>query len=270
MMRLVYLNLERFCATFTRCLIAVSKATIEKGLAYRIASKDKFALIYNGIALEDFRRSVDRQRAALELGLDPNCKFVGMIARLDKQKNPLDFIRAAAIVVKAYPNVQFLIAGEGSLRTECEDHIDDLGLRGKFFLLGFRTDIAEILPLLNMVVSSSLWEGLPVVFQEAMSAGKAIVANDVDGARDVVAHGETGYLVTPHHPEEMALRILYLLNNESLCSAMGDRAQQHSEYFSQERMVENIESLYEELLSIHPAQLTNQSADRPVKVPQSV
>lgn len=246
----LYLILERICALFTDRLIAVSAPTIQKGLAYRICKEEKFALIYNGINLERFRQKVDRQKVFSDLGLDPECKIVGMIARLDQQKNPLDFIRAAGIVVKKYPKVQFLIAGDGSLRSECEGLIDQLDLQGTFFLLGYRDDINKIMPVLTLTVLSSLWEGLPVVFQEAMSAGKPTVANDVDGARDVIIDGETGYLVTPHQPEEMAERILYLLNNDVICHEMGLTAQKYSERFSGKRMVENITSLYRELSKI--------------------
>jgi glycosyltransferase involved in cell wall biosynthesis len=245
--RMLYLTLERICALFTDRLIAVSAPTIQKGLAYRICREEKFALIYNGINLEKFRQPVDRHKVILDLGLNPECKIVGMIARLDQQKNPLDFIQAAAIVVKQYPKVQFLIAGEGVLRSECESLIDELDLQGTFFLLGYRDDISKIISVLSFTVLSSLWEGLPVVFQEAMSAGKPTVANDVDGARDVIINGETGYLVTPHRPEEMAERILYLLNNDAICYEMGVTAQKHSERFSGQQMVENIASLYREL-----------------------
>jgi glycosyltransferase involved in cell wall biosynthesis len=90
---------------------------------------------------------------------------------------------------------------------------------------------------------------LPIAFLEAMSAGKPIVANDVDGVKDVVINGETGFLVTPHQPSEMAERILYLLNNETICNEMAHVAQQRSSYFSVQRMVGQIESLYKELHS---------------------
>jgi glycosyltransferase involved in cell wall biosynthesis len=250
-MRMIYLGLERLCARFTTRMIAVSRPTIQKGLAYGICPEDKFALIYNGIHLKNFRKPNAGRQTYLELGLEPDNKVVGMIGRLERQKNPLDFIRAAGIVVKKYPEVQFIIAGEGSLRSECEDLIDELNLRRNFFLLGFRDDIDTILPILTMLVSSSLWEGLPVVFQEAMSAGKPIVANNVDGASDVILHGETGYLVTPRQPQEMAERILCLLSNDKLCDEMGYRAREYSERFSSERMVEQIASLYTELLAGH-------------------
>lgn len=247
--RMLYLTLERLSARFTNRMIAVSRPDIQKGLAYRIGGEDKFTLIHNGIDLEKFRQPVDDQQMRSELGLDPDCKLVGMIGRLDKQKNPLDFIRAAAIVTKSYSKVQFLVVGDGSLRPECERLINELNLNEKLFLLGYRNDVARILSILTITAMSSLWEGLPIAFLEAMSAGKPIVANDVDGASDVVVDGETGFLVPPHQPSEMAERILYLLDNETLCNEMGHVAQQRSNYFSVQRMVGQIEALYKELYS---------------------
>lgn len=248
MMKMLYVGVERFFATFSNRLIAVSRPNIEKGLAYKICREDKFALIYNGIPLEKFQQQVDKRAVCLELGLDPECKLVGMIGRLDKQKNPLDFIRAAAIVAANYPKVQFVIAGDGPLRQECESLIKELNLSGKFFLLGYRNDINKIYPILALTALSSLWEGLPVVFQESMTAGKPIVANNVDGARDVITDGKTGYLVTLRQPQEMADRILSLLNNEELCLQMGVSAKLISEQFSSEGMIKQIESLYFDLL----------------------
>jgi len=247
--RRLYLTLERFCAKFTDRIITVAEPDIQKGLNQGIGKKDKFTLINNGIDLEKFRQDVDAQQVRSELGLDPECKLVGMVGRLDEQKNPLDLIRAAAIVTKSYPKVQFLVVGDGSLRPDCERLINELNLKDKFFLLGFRNDVPRILPILTITAMSSLWEGLPLAFLEAMSAGKPIVANDIDGASDVVVNGETGFLVTPRQPQEMAGRILALLNDETLCNEMGRVARQRSDYYSLPRMLGKIESLYKELHS---------------------
>lgn len=248
MTKMLYVNSERFSATFTNRLIAVSKPNIEKGLAYKICQENKFKLIYNGIPLEKFQKQVNKSEVCSDLGLDPECKIIGMIGRLDKQKNPLDFIRTASMVIKKYPKVQFVIAGDGPLRSECENLIRELNLTEKFFLLGYRNDIDKIYPILTLTALSSLWEGLPVVFQESMIAGKPIVANNVDGAQDVIIDGETGYLVSPHQPQEMADRILALLHNEELCTQMGLAAKKLAEQYSSEGMINQIETLYLELL----------------------
>lgn len=246
--RVLYLNLERLCARFTNRLIVVSKTDIHKGLDYRIAKEEKFALIYNGIDQEKFEHSVDEQQIREELGLKPDSDLVGMVGRLDEQKNPLDFIRAAAIVSESYDNVQFVFIGDGPLREDSENLIRELGLPGKFFLLGYRDDVTKIMPILKITALSSLWEGLPIVFLEALCAGKPIVANDVDGAKEIVIDGETGYLVTPGAPSEMAEKLLALLNDESLCRDMEGIAKNRSGYYSVERMVAEIEQLYKDQL----------------------
>ena len=251
--RMLYLWLERLCARFTDRIITVCKLDMQKGLTNRIAGEDKFAVIYNGIELAQFRQPVDEQQLRSDLGLDPACKLVGMIGRLDKQKNPLDFIRAAAIVTKAYPNVQFVIVGDGSLRPQCERLIAEFDLEDKVRLLGYRNDVAKILSIMTLTAMSSLWEGLPFAFLESMSAAKPIVANDVDGAREVVIDGETGFLVTPHQPAEMAERILFLLNNEAICNRMGHLAQERSDDFSTPRMLEQVMCLYDELMFVSPS-----------------
>jgi exopolysaccharide biosynthesis polyprenyl glycosylphosphotransferase len=246
-MRKLYLTLEQICAKFTDRIITVSEPDIQKGLNQGIGTKDKFTLINNGIDLQKFRQEVDDKQVRLKLGLDPESKLVGMVGRLDEQKNPLDLIKAAAIVTKSYPKVQFLIIGDGSLRPDCEQLITELNLKDKFFLLGFRNDVPRILPIVTITAMSSLWEGLPLAFLEAMSAGKPIVANDIDGASDVVINGETGFLVPPRQPQAMAERILTLLKDETLCNEMGQTAQQRSDYFSLPRMLGTVESLYKEL-----------------------
>ena len=114
--------------------------------------------------------------------------------------------------------------------------------------MGYRNDIDKIYPILTLTALSSLWEGLPVVFQESMIAGKPIVANDVDGARDVINDGKTGYLVPPRQPQKMADRIAALLNDEELCDQMGQTAKLLAKQFSSKGMIKQIESLYLELL----------------------
>ncbi|MGH9877602.1 MAG: glycosyltransferase, partial [Nitrososphaerales archaeon] len=170
LIQLLYVNLERLCARFTNRMIVVSRPDIQKGLAHRIGREDKYTLIYNGIDLERFRQPVNDKQMHKKLGLDPGCKLVGMIGRLDGQKNPLDFIRAAAIVVSRYPKVQFVIVGDGSLRPKCERLIDELNLKENVFLLGYRNDVPRIISMLTITAMSSLWEGLPIAFLESMSA----------------------------------------------------------------------------------------------------
>ena len=99
-----------------------------------------------------------------------------------------------------------------------------------------------------LIVMTSRWAGLPVALVEAMSAGKEMVANDVDGVSEVVIDGETGSLVPPHRPEDTARRILQIRNDENLRRRMERAALERSERFSVKRMGAEAEAFYRQLI----------------------
>ena len=156
-------------------------------------------------------------------------------------------LEALASIVSQHHEVHAILIGDGPLREDLQLQTKELQLDQHMHFLGNQNNVPGLLAASDLFVLPSLWEGLPLVFLESMTAGIPIVANNVDGAGDVVIDGETGYLVTPHNPEQMATYILCLLNNEELCKQMGHVAVQRSRYFSTQRMVEQIESLYKEL-----------------------
>lgn len=246
--RTLYIGLESLCAGFTDRLIAVSSLTMNQGLQQRIGHKEQYEVIYNGIDLDRFKIQFDQKDKLKELGLPQRGRIIGLIGRLDPQKNPFDFIRAARIVKEREGNAYFVIVGEGKLRSECELLIRELGLGESVFLLGYRTDIDEILPHLSITVLSSLWEGLPVVIQESFAAGKPVISTDVGGVRDIVRHGHNGFLVSPGDYQGIANHILELLHDRTLLARMSGAAKGSADRFSVGQMTRRIEDLYLELL----------------------
>ena len=146
-----------------------------------------------------------------------------MISCLKPQKSPLDYIRCANIVIKQFPQAKFLLVGDGSLRPKVERLINKLGLSRNVLLLGWRRDIPEIMQCLDVVALTSRWEGLPVVFLEAMASSKPIVATDVDGASEVIREGYNGYLASGGDYKTMALRVCHLLGNPENAKEMGQK-----------------------------------------------
>ena len=121
------------------------------------------------------------------------------------------------------------------------------GLEESVRLLGWRRDIPSILHILDVLAHTSLWEGLPRVFPQAMAAGIPIVATSVDGAPEAVEHGVTGYLVEPGDMEAMARHVVHLLRNPDEAAAMGARGKKRVGEFDIEKMVRQQEKLYLEL-----------------------
>jgi glycosyltransferase involved in cell wall biosynthesis len=146
----------------------------------------------------------------------PEGVLIGSVGRLDTQKGYEDLVRAARIVIDARPTVRFAIAGAGPLRARLESLVAELDLVDRFHLLGFRDDVPTFLAALDLFVSSSLWEGLPLVVLEAMLLGKAVVATDVGGNAEIMIPGQTGDLVPPGKPDAMAAALLASLGQKDM------------------------------------------------------
>jgi glycosyltransferase involved in cell wall biosynthesis len=138
--------------------------------------------------------------------------LIGSVGRLDPQKGYDLLVRAARCIIDQRPEVRVLIVGEGPMRTELEGLIRSLSLSGLVQLCGFRNDIPDFISALDLFVSSSRWEGLPIALVEAMLLKRPVVATDVGGVSEVVKPGETGYLLPPGDPNVLAKCVLQALD----------------------------------------------------------
>jgi len=243
--RRLYIALERLAARWTNHVIAVAQADLDEGVALGLFSRERSSLIRSGIEIARYSGSgLDRDAAFRALGFDPARPLVGMVACLKPQKNPVDFVRAAALVAGSVPEAQFLIAGDGVLRPAVEDEVRRSGLEGRLRLLGWRRDVAAIIPCLDVLVLTSLWEGLPRVFSQAMAAGRPVVAYRVDSAPEAVTEGVTGHLVAPGDFAGAAARIAELLLDPARASRMGAAGRERVAEFDADLMVRKQEELY--------------------------
>ena len=181
-----------------------------------------------------------------EWRLPEGAPVVAFVGRLDRQKNPLLLLRAAARVVREAPETVFAFAGTGRLETQCRAEADRLGLSGSVRWLGWLPDTRPLLARMDLVALPSSWEGMPNVILEAMACGKPAVATNVGGCPELIVEGETGFLVPPGDEAALADRILRLLRDAALRQRLGAAAHERVEReFSITAMVEKNESLYE-------------------------
>jgi len=140
------------------------------------------------------------------------------------------------------------MAGDGELRPQVEEAIREAGIGSHITLLGWHKDMPEFYRNLDVVVLTSLWEGLPCVFSEAMAGELPIVATNVDGAREAIRDGENGYLHQPHDTEGMAQSVLRLAADSELRRTMGSRGKSRVMEFDISTSVAALESAYKECL----------------------
>ena len=242
-------TVERWVASLTTQFFVVSEANRRLGVSLDIFKPECSIVIRSGVDLEAIRQvSVDVDAKRRALGIDPGIPLVGMIGPLKPQKSPQDFVRVAAIVYQVLPTVRFLLVGDGELRGVVEHSVEQLGLKHVVWLLGWRRDIPEILRCLNVFVLTSLWEGLPRVYLEALSSGVPVVGTRVDGAEEIVRDGINGYLVEPGDVQALADRVVYLLSHPEVAANMGKQGQAIPHEFDIHVMVRRQEQEYDALL----------------------
>lgn len=249
--RRLLIGAERSAAKVTTKFFAVSRANRAEGIAEGLFSPDQCLVIRSGIDIHAIQNTaVDTDAKKRELGFNPAQPLIGMVASMKPQKAPLDLIRAAALVQRAHPNVGVVVVGDGELRPAVEAEADRLGVSARMKLLGWRRDVWEILRCLDVFVLTSLWEGLPRVYLEALTAGVPVVGTRVDGADEVIRNGENGYLVDPGDVAGIAARVQWLLDDRDARAAMGRRAAASlSMEFDIYEMVRRQEQEYDRLIA---------------------
>ncbi|HEY7934073.1 MAG TPA: glycosyltransferase [Solirubrobacteraceae bacterium] len=186
-----------------------------------------------------------------ELGIEPEAPVIGSVGSLFPVKAFDVLLRATALLTRDRPQLQVLIAGEGTQHEALMALARELGVSGSVRFLGRRNDIPEVLRALNIAVCCSLSEGSPLSVMEYMRAGLPVVASAVGGVPDLIEAGVHGLLVAPSDPQALAAALAELLGDPERARTMGVRAyeRQRAE-FDLELMVRRIEGLYEELLSV--------------------
>jgi glycosyltransferase involved in cell wall biosynthesis len=191
--------------------LAVGGAVAAEAVRRGIAPPDRLRVINPAIEPPGVPSSpAVRDTARRRLGVPVGCKIVGTVGRMDYQKAPENFIDA--VVALGRPDVYAVWIGDGPLRSEVERRARRRGLDGRFICVGHRNDVAELLPGLDVFALASRYEGLPCAVAEAMSAGVPVVATAVNAVPELVLPGETGILVSPERPDQLAVAIGHLLD----------------------------------------------------------
>jgi glycosyltransferase involved in cell wall biosynthesis len=248
--RSLYIALERFTAKWTTKLFLVSYANADKAEKCGMVRRGDWVLARDSIAVNEFLQPHPRRQKLRSWRVPEDKVIVGMIACLKPQKSPEDFIEIAARVLKQTDRAHFVIAGDGELRGSVEERIRLHGIEASVTLLGWQNEkeMPEIYRNLDIVVLTSLWEGLPCVFSEAMACELPVVATNVDGAREAIVEAENGFLHQPHDIERMAQSVLKLVADSAMRQKMGQNGKKRVMEFDIGTSVDTVESTYQEYL----------------------
>ena len=214
----------------------------------------KMVLIPNGVREDALRPAGDGRAKRRELGLPPDTPVIGAVSRLAWKKGIRHLIEATPHILESSPNAHVVIAGDGPLRAELEANADALGVRDRVLFLGSRSDTIELMAAFDVFVLPSVVEGMSNALLEAMAVGRPVVVTDVGGNPEVAVDGETGLVVPPADPPQLAASIVKLLEAPELAAEMGAAGRRRVlEHYQIDVMTRRIEALYEELLTAKAA-----------------
>ena len=208
---------ERMANHFTDMRIAVSKDIRALCIEREKTPPEKFAYIPNAVDADDYVVSKEKsQEKKREIGLGDDDLVIGTVARLNFAKALEYMLQAFAMVRETLPNAKCLIVGDGELREDLENWAKKLGIKDSTLFLGARTDIPELLSVMDVFVLSSITEGTPVSLLEAVVARIPSVATDVGGIPEVIENSVTGILVPSRDKDRLAQGIIGLLSDDVL------------------------------------------------------
>jgi glycosyltransferase involved in cell wall biosynthesis len=258
-----FVQVERYLASKSDAIIAISEQQRKELVEdFRIAPNEKFRVVPLGFDLDRFQTNQEQKRIQFrtEFGVGDDEIAIGITGRLVPVKNHGLFLTALKHVLsQSSRRLKAFIIGDGETRGDLEQQASALGISftierdtthpHPLVFTSWRSDIDVINAGLDIICLTSFNEGTPVSLIEAQAANKPIVSTRVGGIGDIVAEGETGLLSGIHDTEGFCTNLLQLVENEGLRRQMGATSSQYVlERFSYQRLVKDMDALYNELL----------------------
>ena len=216
-------------------VVAVSEE-VRRRLLRSGVQRSRVQLIRNGVSVPPEAADLSAERGALR---------VGLVGRLAREKGVDVFLRAVSLLAAKHPSASFLVAGEGPDRPALQALLRELGLTTRVSLAGQQTDMPAFYRSLDLLVSASRQEGLPMAMLEGMAAGLPVVATAVGEVPQVVAAEQTGLLVPPDAPEALSVAMDRLLLDRDLRLGFGEAGRRRVvEHFSAKRMTTDYLEVY--------------------------
>lgn len=241
----LYYPVEKFLSRFTDGLITINKEDYRRAQRFHAG---KTVLIPGvGIDLDKFQKQEPtRQKIRDKFGIPEDKIILMSVGELTKRKNHIVVIEALACL-KEY-DILYVICGDGPLKAQLRAKAEELGVRDRLKLLGFRKDIAELHRAADIFVFPSLQEGLPVAVMEAMASGLPLVASKIRGNEDLISNNQGGYLIKPRDSEQIAKAIERMILNPKKREKMEKHNFEIIKNYGQKTVLQKMNEFFEEIV----------------------
>ena len=243
---------EKYTAPISTRIVCVADAMRDQSLAGGVGRFDQYVTIYSGMETLPFLQPpVPRESVRQQFAIQPDHIVVGTIARLFDLKGHDDLLTLAPALCREFPRLRFMWVGDGSLRPRFEAQIRQMGLADRFILTGLvpPSRIPELVNAMDILVHPSRREGLARALVQGALAGKPVITYDIDGNREALIPGRTGFLLPPFDLDTLRQSLTTLLSDPPRRHVMGDAGRKFViDRFDTSRMVAALDKLYEQCL----------------------
>ncbi|MDH3891778.1 MAG: glycosyltransferase [candidate division Zixibacteria bacterium] len=244
----------KFLKRYTTHYITNSEAAAAEAREVEGVDPAHISVVRNGLDMNAYPQPSAEMAVEVKKswGFSEDSTVIGVVANLRPVKNLEFLIRRAKTIIEQRPQTRFVVLGEGHFRTELEQMIVDYDLTGKFLLPGRSDNVARDLAGFDVAVLCSHRESLSNSLMEYMATGRAVIASDVGGNRELISQSDLGYLYPADDSGQFERQVLGLLDDPELRNRMGAAAREKaSNSFSYEAMIGQLETVYESLMPTH-------------------
>ena len=218
---------------------------------YKRGGRMNLKVIQNGVNTEEFVRMSDVRCQMSDVSIPQNIPVIGIVAVFRDQKRLWLWVEVALRILETCPETHFLLVGDGEWRGRIEAQIKKSGKESNFHLVGVQKNVIPYLSMMDIYLSTSEFEGLPIAMLEAMSCEVPVVSTRAGGIGEVIQHGVQGYLTEIEEWDMLADYSIELIQNQMIHQKMSQAARQRvKEGFSMNRMVRELEEVYKEVLKL--------------------
>lgn len=241
---ILYYPIERIMSRFTDVLLTMNSEDYKQ--AKNLKANEVYKVKGVGIDLKQYSPSnFDKEKIENELGIDKDDFVIIMIAEVNKNKNHKQMINAIEILKKeGIDNIKVICAGSGDMFTEVVEYVNDKKLQNNIKMLGFRTDIKELISISHIGILMSYREGLPRNIMELMALGKPIIGTRIRGVKDLVKDNFNGYLVDINDYKTTSKKIKFFYENREKIDYMGKNSLHLISEFNIDKVLKELMEFY--------------------------
>jgi glycosyltransferase involved in cell wall biosynthesis len=249
-----FIWIEKFSNLFCHKIVAVTQTIIDTMLGYNIGNPNKYVMIRSAFDTDIYKVDGDdyKSKTRQRFGIKKDDIVIGKIARLSPLKGHKYILNAFKQISNKNPKAKLLIVGNGELEYDLKRFVETNNLQESVIFTGLITpeEIPGIIEIMDILVHTSLLEGLARVLPQAIMMEKPVISFDLDGAHEVILDGKNGFLIRPEDEDQLAEKIIYLCNNSHLINQFGKFGKSFiGNQFCSSKMIEQIETLYIEFFN---------------------